>query len=363
MGYLRARRSVRLGPGVKLNLTKRGVSLTAGTRGAHYTVSTTGRRTRTVGLPGTGISYVDSRRGGSGKARSTRPARPARVVPVAAAQTKHPGLFAPAWEKRFAGGVQAYIAGDTDRALALFREASERDTGDRTSADDLLCGLLLLTVKAEPQAAVDYLERVVASSNPLPDKLVLDYAARLQFVVELTNGLHITSAASSELAAEMLARAYDLLDRTDEAIGLLQKLSDLHPDEPWLILQLCAFHSKLAEWDEIVHLAAPITNVDDLTCSVVNARIEALVKLGLNDAAYESSKDALRSKKRLPGVLHDARYLRAQALKALGKLGPARTELEKLYAEAPDYEDVSALLRDPAWGAPASSGEVGPTPP
>ncbi len=32
----------------------------------------------------------------------------------------------------------------------------------------------------------------------------------------------------------------------------------------------------------------------------------------------------------------------------------ARKELEKLYADAPDYEDVQALLRDPEWGAPAT---------
>ncbi len=116
MGYLRARRSVKLGPGVKLNLTKRGVSVSAGTRGAHYTVSSTGRRTRTVGVPGTGISYVDTRRRPGGDAGTAPPARPARVVPAAAAGSRTPGLFAPAWEKRFHAGVQAYVAGDADRA-------------------------------------------------------------------------------------------------------------------------------------------------------------------------------------------------------------------------------------------------------
>ena len=143
----------------------------------------------------------------------------------------------------------------------------------------------------------------------------------------------------------MLARAYGELDRTDEAIGLLQKLHDLHPDEPWIILQLCIYHAQLSEWDEIVHLAAPVSNQDDLTCSVVNARIEALVKQGFNDAAYESSKDALRSKKRIPGVLHEARYLRAEALTGLGKAAQARAELEKVYAEDPDYKDVAARLK------------------
>ena len=96
----------------------------------------------------------------------------------------------------------------------------------------------------------------------------------------------------------------------------------------------------------------PLGQAEALTCSIVDARIEALIEQGLNDAAYDASNDALRSKRRLPGVLHAARYLRARALKALGKLAMARKELEKLYAEPPDYEHVSALLHDPEWGAP-----------
>ena len=345
MGYLRARRSVKLGPGLKMNVTKRGMSMTVGTRGAHYTASTTGRRTSTVGLPGSGISYVDSHGGSRRSSGGKRTAAPAPSEPRPSIKVKRPGLFASASEKRFAAGVKAYVGGETDAALALFRESSDRDDRNRTSADDLMCGILYLTVKEQPQEAAVFFERVVASANPLPDKLIRTYVPGLQFGVELTNDLRVMSPPSSELAVEMLARAYGELDRTDEAIGLLQKLHDLHPDEPWIILQLCIYHAQLSEWDEIVHLAAPVSNQDDLTCSVVNARIEALVKQGFNDAAYESSKDALRSKKRIPGVLHEARYLRAEALTGLGKAAQARAELEKVYAEDPDYKDVAARLK------------------
>jgi tetratricopeptide (TPR) repeat protein len=213
-----------------------------------------------------------------------------------------------------------------------------------------MCGLVLLSVDEKPGEAVAYLERVAASPNPLPDKLLTTYAPGLQSTVELANGPRVSSGASSALAVEMLARAYDQLGRTDEAIGLLQKLHDLHPADPWVILQLCMLHAKQREWDEIVHVAASIGNDDDLTCAVVNARVEALVGQGLNDAAYEVSQVALRSKRRLPSLLHGARYLRARALRALGKLPMAHRQLEKPYAEAPGDEDVTALVRDPAWG-------------
>ena len=56
MGF-RFRRSIRILPGVRVNLGKRGVSTSIGVRGAHVTLGKTGTRT-TVGAPGTGLSYT-----------------------------------------------------------------------------------------------------------------------------------------------------------------------------------------------------------------------------------------------------------------------------------------------------------------
>jgi hypothetical protein len=54
---LRFRRSFRLLPGIRLNLSKSGVSASFGVRGAHVTVGPRGTTT-SVGLPGTGLSYT-----------------------------------------------------------------------------------------------------------------------------------------------------------------------------------------------------------------------------------------------------------------------------------------------------------------
>ena len=58
---LRFYRRVHLCPGLSVNLSRSGPSLSVGIRGAHVTV---GRRgvTKTVGIPGTGLFYT-SRRG------------------------------------------------------------------------------------------------------------------------------------------------------------------------------------------------------------------------------------------------------------------------------------------------------------
>jgi hypothetical protein len=54
---LRFRRSIRILPGLRLNLGKRGTSVSVGVRGAHLTVGH-GQARETVGLPGTGLSYT-----------------------------------------------------------------------------------------------------------------------------------------------------------------------------------------------------------------------------------------------------------------------------------------------------------------
>ena len=56
MGF-RYRKSIKLGKGVRLNINKGSVSMSAGGKGARVTVNSKGRKTTTVGLPGTGISY------------------------------------------------------------------------------------------------------------------------------------------------------------------------------------------------------------------------------------------------------------------------------------------------------------------
>lgn len=65
MGF-RFRRTVRIIPGVKLNINKNSLSMSIGPRGLKHTVSTNGTRTDTIGIPGTGMFWTERSRG-SGK--------------------------------------------------------------------------------------------------------------------------------------------------------------------------------------------------------------------------------------------------------------------------------------------------------
>ena len=53
----RFQRRIKIAPGVRLNVSKSGVSTSVGTRGARVTFGD-GKRRTTVGIPGTGLSHT-----------------------------------------------------------------------------------------------------------------------------------------------------------------------------------------------------------------------------------------------------------------------------------------------------------------
>lgn len=58
---LRFRKTISLFPGVRLNLSKSGVGVSAGVPGIRGSINTSGRATGTLGIPGTGVSYVKTK--------------------------------------------------------------------------------------------------------------------------------------------------------------------------------------------------------------------------------------------------------------------------------------------------------------
>lgn len=69
---LRFRKSIKIAPGVKLNLNKNSSSVTVGTKGKHYTVNSKGKTTKSVGIPGTGLSYSTTSSSGKTKKSSKK---------------------------------------------------------------------------------------------------------------------------------------------------------------------------------------------------------------------------------------------------------------------------------------------------
>lgn len=54
---LNFRKSINLGNGFKLNIGKKSVGISGGVKGARVSVNSSGRKTATFSIPGTGLSY------------------------------------------------------------------------------------------------------------------------------------------------------------------------------------------------------------------------------------------------------------------------------------------------------------------
>lgn len=152
MGF-RMRKSIKIAPGVRLNVSKTGLGASAGIGGARYSVHSTGRRTVSArtGIPG--ITYQESVRGGRRRA-AARPASPP-VAPLAPAKL---GLFAPKGEKQLYKAIKRVGDDHPDFRLASYS----------------LAGLMLLTNGGE-EATRLLSEAFATGRDPAEDKFVSKY--------------------------------------------------------------------------------------------------------------------------------------------------------------------------------------------
>ena len=67
---LNFRKSITICKGVRLNLSKSGVGVSVGTKGARFSINSSGQKRATVGIPGTGVYYTKTSSSKSNKKKS-----------------------------------------------------------------------------------------------------------------------------------------------------------------------------------------------------------------------------------------------------------------------------------------------------
>ncbi len=75
MGF-RFRKSINLGHGIKINLSKSGIGYSFGIPGIRFTQSANGKKRTTYSIPGTGISYVNEK----SSTKKTKRKAPEKIV-------------------------------------------------------------------------------------------------------------------------------------------------------------------------------------------------------------------------------------------------------------------------------------------
>ena len=113
-------RRIRIAPGVTLNLSKSGGSLSFGPRGAKFTIGPRGKRA-TVGIPGTGLFYTSTLRTRRSSSREGLSQADSASPTVRPEDRLDLGLFrrliTPDDEKALVDGLRELALGDEDMAL------------------------------------------------------------------------------------------------------------------------------------------------------------------------------------------------------------------------------------------------------
>jgi hypothetical protein len=173
---LRFFRRVRIAPGVTINLSKSGPSVSVGPRGAKVTLGH-GRVRRTVGLPGTGLFYTSATK--LGAKRPTQPPDPfAPLAAIPPAESTGPTTAAPSgargfWSRRSFGGKVAIVVGIL-LAIELLGTALPSTAAPRpTAAEPSAPGSLLPFVAAPggsagPASSATSRSRLPTASPPMP---------------------------------------------------------------------------------------------------------------------------------------------------------------------------------------------------
>jgi tetratricopeptide (TPR) repeat protein len=327
MGF-RMRKSIKVAPGVRLNVSKTGVGASAGAAGVRYSAHSSGRRTVSARTGVPGVRYQESVSGGRSKSASS--ARATGQQPVAPATPKKPGMFAPKGEK------QLYKAVKSQDVEAIRRVGAEHP--DFRLPSYSLAGLMLLT--DQPTEAERLLGEAFATGrDPAEDKFVSSYLfTRLE--LSIAEGVSAELPINRDAVGLALAELKQDAGKLDEAIEVVEQLEP----STYAAVSLAELYAQTGRWDDVIELTEGVKNEDDAAALLCVFRGKAFREQGFHDAAHEALKEALRSRSRAAEIRHLALAERAKNYLAQGKKSQARKDLERILADDSGYEGVREQL-------------------
>lgn len=345
MGF-RFWRRVKIAPGVTLNLSKSGGSISVGPRGAKLTVGPRGSRA-TVGLPGTGLSYTTHLP--TGKPSGRRKNRSPSAAGDRGGDDRSKltlGFFkrltTPADERHLIDGCRELVSGNRRLALRHLEQASHLADGA------YLAGFVALA-DGRRDVAARYLVRAAAQPRQL-GRWFSKYGICPRVSFAITDQISVEARPDIRSVLLGLVEAYQHYGQWQHAITCLKRLRRLEPDDLVIKLSLAEVLLEAAPDDrrtcrQVLELAREVSNDSPIATALLLYKGKALRRMGMLAAARDTLSQALRRKKgRSADLLRDIRYERALVYEELGQRRRARAELETIFADAPDYADVARRL-------------------
>jgi tetratricopeptide (TPR) repeat protein len=339
MGF-QYRKSIKVMPGVRLTASKSGLSASVGGKGARVTKSTSGRTTKTVGIPGTGLRHTTS---------SSSKSSQSKAQPAAAAPAPKPGALAPKGEKALYKAIQSQDVQAVDAVTQTYAEYAlvastiaglmHASQGNTVRAEQLL-GWVFSTQK-----------------DPAEDAFFRKYVGG-HMNVEIATGVTAELPIDRQSVGLILAEIRQADGNVQGATDVVESL------EPTALaaVSLAELYTDADRFDDVVDLTNGISNEDDATAILLVFRGHAFRMLGQFTAAREALRDALKSSKRESAILQRALVERAYAYLGEGKPAQAKKDAEKLMAQDRSHPLLPDLLAaiDPDGSTSAATPTLPP---
>lgn len=178
---------------------------------------------------------------------------------------------------------------------------------------------------------------------PEEDPFIVKYFGDMPVAaIGIAPGIMAQMPCSRDLIGLALAEVLQARDQVDEAIDTVERVTPT----THAAVSLAELYSEAGRYDEVIELTNGITNEDDTTALLLVYRGIAFARQRLFEAARESFKEALKSKKRATEVRHLALRQRAEAYAGEGKKAQARKDLERILAEDASVEGVRERLEE-----------------
>lgn len=159
----RFRRSMKIVPGIRINLGAKSASVRIGPKGLGYTVSTTGKKRLSTSIPGTGLTY-------SKGVSSKRQSAPISASPLAASQTKPPSKGPIALLLLAIGAGLVWCSAPSGKSETTGERLSSADAEPASSVPETLYSTANVRLRTSPSAESQILLTVPVGSAVLSSK-------------------------------------------------------------------------------------------------------------------------------------------------------------------------------------------------
>jgi tetratricopeptide (TPR) repeat protein len=309
-------------------------------------MSSTGRRTVSAGIPGTGIYAYETVNPRTSVRKSATPKSAPQDLQSFAQPRPKPSFWSSRSEKAFSAFLNDIY--DPNNKYSA-HEIVEKAKTLREQYDSLIYPLNVLTflhiINAE-----EYEEKILDMGTKIwesrelifLDPLIYKYFRGIRPVVQICSGISATGVLDKQQLGFVWVEVLQAHEKLEEALSVLHEMDA----NQLTAISMADIELLMKKYDEVLETTSDISNEDDATLILLVLRGAAFREQGLYDASLECFKQALAKHGRSKDAMHRAHFERSFTFEKMSKISQARKDLELILVDDPSNQEVKDRLKE-----------------